>query len=79
MKATMKIEYHWSCDKGIEIPEKHLEALKEDAEERIFAMIGQGYRSGDLNTTVRFGKDVVPEEDEEEGLYYKGCWKISHT
>ena len=78
MEVSMKIEYNWSCDQDIETPEKHLEALKEDAEARIFEMIKEGYHSGELITSVRFGKDVVPEEDEDEGLTYSGWWSVSY-
>ena len=70
------ISFYWECDNGIETPEKHKEALEEDAIERIKDMISEGYSSGELFTTVRYGKDVVPEEDEEEGLQYSGWWSI---
>lgn len=74
MKMQLKINYYWTCDEGIEIPEKHKEALKEDAEARIFEMIKEGYNQGELNTNVRFGKDIVPEEDKDNGLEYSGWW-----
>ena len=77
MERTMKISYNWKCDQGIEIPNGHIDCLEEDALERIFDMISQGYREGELSTSVRFGKDVVEEEDEEDGLCYSGCWKLS--
>ena len=73
----MKISYNWDCDQKIEIPEIHKEALIEDAQSRIFEMISQGYNQGELNTSVRYGKDVVPEEDEEDGLTYSGWWSIT--
>ncbi len=76
MKTTVSIDYNWDCDQGIEIPEQHKEALKEDAESRIFEMIKEGYFSGVLFTSVRYGKDVVPEEDEEGGLTYSGSWSV---
>ncbi|MFW6246912.1 MAG: hypothetical protein ACOC22_01915 [bacterium] len=41
-------------------------------------MISQGYYEGELFTTVRYGKDIVPEEDEDGGLSYSGWWKISY-
>lgn len=40
-------------------------------------MISKGYFEGELSTSVRFGKDVVEQEDEEEGLCYSGYWKLS--
>ena len=77
MEFKIEIDYHWICDEGIDIPEKHLEALKEDAEERIFEMHKKNYREGELCTIVRYGKEIVPEEDEDEGLSYSGWWKIN--
>jgi cupin superfamily acireductone dioxygenase involved in methionine salvage len=74
IESQLTITYHWNCDQGIDIPEKHLEALKEDAEDRIFDQIKNGIREGELHTSVRFGKDEVPEEDEDEGLTYTGWW-----
>ena len=74
MEGQLNISYYWSCDQEVEIPELHKEALREDAETRIFEMIGEGYRSGELSTSVRFGKDRVPQEDEEDGLTYSGSW-----
>ena len=66
--------YYWECDTIGSIPEKHIEALKEDAEERILYYLQEGYHSGELNTSVRYGQDKVPEEDPEEGLSYSGWW-----
>lgn len=79
MKLEMTLEYYWECDQSIEIPHKHEEALKEDAEERILKMIKEGYSSGELITTVRYGKDIVPEEDENEGLSYSGWWSYTRN
>ena len=76
MNMSIEIDYAWECDQEVEIPKKHEEALKEDAESRIFEMIKEGYTSGELFTSVRFGKDIVPEEDEEDGLTYSGSWGI---
>jgi len=76
MEVNLNIEYYWTADSGIETPEKHKEALKEDAEERISKIIQEGYIEGELVTTVRFGKDIVPEEDEKEGISYSGWWKM---
>lgn len=77
-EVKFKIEYHWTCDGGFEIPEAHKEPLQDDAETRIFEMIKEGYHQGELCTSVRYGKDIVPEEDEDDGLQYSGWWyKIS--
>lgn len=76
MEITREISYHWTCDQGIEIPEAHKEALREDADDIIFEMLKEGYYSGELSTYVRVGRDEVPEEDENDGLSYSGWWSI---
>jgi hypothetical protein len=78
MNGKMEINYNWKCDQKADIPQKHKEALKEDAESWIFEMIKEGYYQGELNTSVRYGKDIVPEEDEYDGLTYSGWWSISY-
>ena len=78
MNGQMAINYNWKCDQGIEIPKRHEEALKEDAESRIFEMIKEGNYQGELNTSVRYGKDIVSEEDENDGLTYSGWWSVSY-
>lgn len=75
-KRKLTIEYNWTPDDIETIPQKHFEALEEDALERIFKMINEGYTSGELFTSVRFGKDKVEEEDEDEGLSYSGSWSL---
>ena len=76
MKVKYKIKYHWKCDSRIDIPKGHEQALQEDANKRIFEMIQEGYYQGELSTSVRFGKDVVSEENEEDGLSYSGWWYL---
>jgi len=78
MNGKMEINYNWKCDQETGIPQKHEEALKEDAKSRIFEMIKEGYYQGELCTFVRFGKDIVPEEDENDGLTYSGWWSVSY-
>ena len=74
MRRKITIDYHWTCDDVGDIPKKHLEALEEDAEERISEMLKEGYLMGELHTYVRYGKDIVPEENEDDGLSYSGWW-----
>ena len=74
MERTMKITYNWKCDQGIEIPKGHIDELEEFAQYSIFDMIIKGFHEGELSTSIRFGKDVVEEED---GLTYSGTWKLS--
>ena len=77
MRQKLEIEYHWNCDSSIDIPQQHREALEENAKKRIFEMIQEGYTSGELFTSVRYGKDIVPEEDEDDGLEYSGWWSLT--
>jgi len=79
IEFTIKINYHWRSDSGIDIPKKHKEALEEDAHDRIFEMLKEGYVQGELNTSVRYGKDIVPEEDEADGLEYSGWWSTEKS
>ncbi len=76
MNNTIKINYYWEEGGGTIIPERHVEALEEDAMSRIFEMVKDGYYQGELNTSVRYGKDEVSEEDEEDGLSYSGWWNV---
>ena len=41
-------------------------------------MIKEGYYQGELNASIRYGKEIVPEEDEKNGLTYSGWWTVSH-
>lgn len=75
-KQTYTISFFLTCDSESCIPKKHEEALEEDAKERIFSQIAEGNYSGEIVTSVRFGKDEVEEEDEEEGLSYSGWWSL---
>ena len=77
MERNLNIEYNWWCDQGIDIPPAHKESLEEHAFDRIISMIKEGYYSGILSTSVRCGRSVVPEEDEDEGLTYSGSWSLS--
>ena len=79
MNGKMEINYYWKCDQETGIPQKHKEALKEDAQSRIFEMIKEGYYEGELSTSVRFGKDIVPQEDEDDGLTYSGWWSVFYS
>tara|TARA_R110000765_G_scaffold332811_1_gene423408 strand:+ start:619 stop:867 length:249 start_codon:yes stop_codon:yes gene_type:complete len=78
MKVQLQITYNWSCNEHLDTPGKHEEALREDAESRIHDMMKEGNFSGELHTSVRFGKEVVPEEDEEDGLTYSGWWSANY-
>lgn len=77
MNKKLTIHYKWECNEGIDIPKEHEEALEEDAVNRVFEMMKDGYYNGELHSSVRFGKDIVPDEDESDGLTYSGWWSIS--
>lgn len=77
MQVEIKINYYWKCDSEVEIPEAHKECLETEAQNRIFEMMADDYIQGELFTSIRFGKEVVPEEDEEDGLSYSGWWSIT--
>ena len=70
MDGKININYNWTCGQGIEIPEAHKDALKEDAESRIFEKLFEGYNDGMLATTICCDKEVVPDEE----LTYSGRW-----
>jgi hypothetical protein len=77
-EQKITINYYWESVDVQEIPKEHKEFLQADALERIFMMIEEGYNSGELHTSVRLGKDVVSQEDEQDGLSYYGWWDISY-
>lgn len=37
-------------------------------------MSKEGYTSGELSTIIRFGIDIVPEENNIIGIEYSGHW-----
>ena len=78
MEKKIEINYNWECDQEIDIPQKHKETLINNAHDRIFEMIKKDHCSGELCTSVRYGKEIIPEEDKDEGLTYSGSWSISY-
>lgn len=78
MRSEITISYSWEPVELKAIPERHKEALQEDAYSRIFQMIKDGYTSGELFTSVRYGQEFVPEEHEEDGIEYKGWWSMTY-
>lgn len=73
MEGKISIEYNFNRNDDLDEPIKpsHLEALKEDAEGRIFEMLKEGYTSGELHTSV-----LVDDEDGEDGISYSGWFTI---
>lgn len=76
MEGKISIEYNFNRNDDSDEPIKpsHLEALQEDAEERIFEMIKEGYYSGELHTYV-----LVDDEDGEDGISYSGWFTITKS
>lgn len=76
MESTIVIEYNFNRNDDSDAPIKpsHLEALQEDAEERIFEMIKEGYTSGELISNV-----LVDDEDGEDGISYSGWFTITKS
>ena len=71
MEKEIKITYNWSRDDGKDIDKEHEEALEESAQERIFEMIKEGYRGGELNDRIRMN-----DKDGEDGVGYSGWWSL---
>lgn len=72
MEAKIGIDFHWARADDADIPEAHIEALKESAWERIVQMSDEGYTSGELSDFIR-----VSEDDPEEGVHYRGWWDLN--
>ena len=64
-------EYYWKANtnSGVIRPE-HIDALTEDAEDRIAHMVKEGYERGELHTYVK-----IDDADGEDGVSYSGFWK----
>jgi len=66
------ITYRWWRGGEKEIKPEHIPALKEDADEWIAGMMGQGYTSGRLSSNIR-----MTDDDPEDGVEYTGWWEVS--
>jgi hypothetical protein len=72
MKGKVEYKYKWwrndgETGKTKKVKKRHKEALKECAEERIAEMMGRGFTSGELCLRIT---------DKEEGMEYKGWWRV---
>lgn len=77
MKKQVEITYEWWRNDVLDyIPELHREELEKHALDRINSQMKEGFTCGELNESIRFGREVVPEED-EEGIEYRGSWSIN--
>ena len=65
------ITYRWWNDLD-EINDDHVNALDESAMKRINEMMLDGYTSGELHDNI-----YMHDTDPEEGIFYKGWWKVS--
>ena len=71
MKRTIEIVYRWWRDGGKKVKASHVEALEERAQDRIFAMVAEGYRSGELYDNIH-----MTDRDPEDGIEYSGWWEL---
>lgn len=71
MNTKIVITFNWwpTEDRKGKVKKKHQEALNESAQERIFAMMKEGYSSGELHDNVR-----MDDEDGPDGVSYQGWW-----
>ncbi|MGP9796953.1 hypothetical protein ACT3UJ_06310 [Halomonas sp. 86] len=72
MKRSFEVRYQIQTVSGQEVHEDHVEDLEQLAHERIFSMIQDGYREGELfqryRVTTGSGEDEVSET-------YRGYWE----
>jgi len=68
------IVYRWFRSGSKDIKPEHIEALNESAQERIWEMIGKGYKSGELNDNIR-----MTDDDGLDGVEYLGWWETKET
>ena len=68
IRKSINIKYNWHRALNQAIPEDHLELLSEHAEERIFAMIKEGYLEGELHCIIRC--------DDDQDIEYSGYWEV---
>lgn len=69
LEVKIIISYHWEANNNSEIPEEHIEELKERAEERIIEMRKENYNQGDLYAEV-----YIENSDPEKHKDYSGWW-----
>ena len=70
MKKEITITFEWWNLEG-DIKPEHQEVLEDDAKERIFEQIQEGFTSGELHSFVR----TVNEEG--DGMEYEGSWSLT--
>jgi hypothetical protein len=73
IERNINIVYRWWRDDDQEIRPKHVEALEETAEERIFEQLARGCRSGELFDSIR-----IDDEDPQDGQEYTGWFEINY-
>ena len=72
MKRTITIKYRWQrSGKKPAVLQKHIEALEEEADDRIREQMAQGFTSGQLAAHVR-----MDEADGADGVEYQGFWEV---
>lgn len=71
MKMTITFSW-WTSEGREEPPMEHVEPLKEAAAERIFPLLRDGYRSGQLVAEI-----PASEDNPDDGVSYEGWWQIA--
>lgn len=71
-KVTASYTYRWWRDDGKAIKKLHIPALEETAVEHITEAMQHGFKSGDLNDSIR-----MTNRDPEDGLEYSGWWETN--
>jgi hypothetical protein len=70
----LEISYHWRTENNNGIPQNHIEALEESANQRIFEQMKEGMTSGELSDNIR-----MTDDDSADGISYTGWWSLNTT
>ncbi len=73
MKHIIEMEW-WTEEDRTEPKEEHKDALVEAAMGHVSSMVMEGYSEGVLTDNIR-----MTNEDPDDGVPYRGYWKISEA
>ena len=73
MKHIIEMEW-WTTEDQSEPKQEHREALVETAMEQVPSLVVEGYREGVMTDNV-----LMAGEDGDEGVSYRGYWRISEV
>lgn len=73
LRCKLVIKYEWYRPQSLQlkVKPKHIEALRERAEELIAEAMAQGFQEGRLSDHVRMDKNDGPD-----GVEYAGSWSV---